>query len=180
MALQVNFTASQASNCKDIDVIDTTGVYDALNNPTGWGAPNADTTDVTQATLYIVTPSGSSYAIDATLLLNDELTVLGSSIGYTGKLPDGYYDIRYEVQGVFGGNSGVLSSERKNVLFYGNVYCCIEKMNVDDACVCDTSEVEEMMLLLEAMKAADECCDIVCAKKILTELTRRCAKKCNC
>ena len=74
----------------------------------------------------------------------------------------------------------MLSSERKNVLFYGNVYCCIEKMNVDDACVCDTSEVEEMMLLLEAMKAADECCDIVCAKKILTELTRRCAKKCNC
>jgi len=42
------------------------------------------------------------------------------------------------------------------------------------------SEVEEMMLLFEAMKAADECCDIVCAKKILTELTRRCAKKCNC
>ena len=53
-------------------------------------------------------------------------------------------------------------------------------MSIQDDCECDDSELEDMLLLLEAMKAADECCDIVCAKKILNELTRRCAKKCNC
>lgn len=178
--LQIKFTANLAENCKDINLVDTTGDYDAVDNPEGWGAPNASTSDVSQSNIYITPPSGISYIIDATALLNDEQTILGTSMGYTGKLPDGYYDIRYEVQGTFGGNSGVLSSERKNVLFYGNVFCCIEKMNVEGDCLCETSELEDMLLLLEAMKAADECCDIVCAKKILNELTRRCAKKCNC
>jgi hypothetical protein len=38
-------------------------------------------------------------------------------------------------------------------------------MSIQDDCDCDDSELEDMLLLLEAMKAADECCDIVCAKK---------------
>lgn len=66
------------------------------------------------------------------------------------------------------------------VLLYGSIYCCVQRMSIQDDCDCDDSELEDMLLLLEAMKAADECCDIVCAKKILNELTRRCAKKCNC
>ena len=180
--------AAPGGNSDVMTITETTSAYDPITNVTGWGAsvldPNPQTSDVTQATFYITTPSGTSHTISVYPTLPSDsfgrYSVSPSALGYTNKLPDGYYQVQYEVQGSFGGNSGVLSSEKKMVLLYGSVYCCVQRMSIQDDCDCDDSELEDMLLLLEAMKAADECCDIVCAKKILNELTRRCAKKCNC
>jgi len=180
--------APPGGNSDVMTITETTSAYNPVSNVTGWGTsgldPNPQTSDASQATLYIVTPSGTSHNVSVYPTLPSDsfgrYSVSPSALGYTSKLPDGYYQVQYEVQGTFGGNSGVLSSEKKQILLYGSVYCCIQKMSIQDDCECDDSDLSEMLLLFEAMKAADECCDIVCAKKILTELTRRCAKKCNC
>lgn len=65
MATKVLFTIVETKDCKNIYFTETTGIYDSINNPRGWGAPNELTSDATAATLQLTSPSGVTYpAID--------------------------------------------------------------------------------------------------------------------
>lgn len=113
--------AAPGGNSDVMTITETTSAYDPITNVTGWGTsvldPNPQTSDVTQATFYITTPSGTSHTISVYPTLPSDsfgrYSISPSALGYTNKLPDGYYQVQYEVQGTFGGNSGVLSSEKR-------------------------------------------------------------------
>lgn len=54
MALSVNYKIIQPNDCESIVIEDTTGDYDAADNPGGYGAPNEERADIT-GTLFTLT-----------------------------------------------------------------------------------------------------------------------------
>lgn len=54
MALDLNLNISTTEDCKNLIIEDVTGVYDALNNPGGWGGINiSPSVPVEEVKLYI-------------------------------------------------------------------------------------------------------------------------------
>lgn len=68
MSLLIKVTANET--CDGLQVIDYTGVYDAVLNPTGWGAPNPAFGSVYPYVVTVTTP-GSSVPVFTLNLLAD-------------------------------------------------------------------------------------------------------------
>ena len=68
MSLILQFNISQSADCTEFVFQDTTGIYNAVGNPGGWGTPNVDILSVTPpCTLDITLPDGvTTYQIDLT------------------------------------------------------------------------------------------------------------------
>jgi len=126
MALILDFSVCQSSDCTEFTFSDNTGAYNATTNPYGWGAPNVALADVqTPVTLDITAPSGSTYQIDLILTTPafpvdqppNELVVDMSSLGGTAgdPFPDGIYTFVYSVSTIFGDYSQTIT-----VAFYCN------------------------------------------------------------
>jgi len=108
MALQLTLQ-NRVTSYSQLTLVDSTGLYNAVTNPTGWGAPNITLTDVAYAHLLITTPSGTIYDLDIIVDLGidfqtiavDELiynipsALIGGSLGDV--LDDGVYSIEYKV-----------------------------------------------------------------------------------
>lgn len=184
--LQVSFSEAQSSNRKGVVFTELTGAYNVVSNPDGYGVPNATIAQITQATLYITDTGGTLHTVNVYPTFpsstNGTFTVNNTDLGLTANdlLPDGFYKVRYEVQGTTGTQNGVLSSVTKDILLYGGVECCVRKLAAKGDCNCKKPEAVEARMMLEAMILAAENCDETCAQKILTELQRICNKKCNC
>lgn len=184
--LQVSFSSLQSTNRKGIVFTDTTGAYDVVSNPDGYGAPNATIAQISQAILYITDTGGTLHTVNVYPTFpsasNASFTVNNTDLGLTlnDVLPDGFYKVRYEVQGTTGTQNGVLSSLTKNILLSGGVECCVRKMASNGDCNCKKPKAVEARMLYEAMVLSAENCDETCAEKILKELQRMCNKNCNC
>ena len=61
MTLVISSLVTLANSCDEVTLLDATGNYDITINPTGWGTPNPDTSDITAATLTI---SNSAFISD--------------------------------------------------------------------------------------------------------------------
>lgn len=102
MAFQLKFTANLGSDCKSIIILDTTGDYNAVTNPTGWGTPNPEKADVASAYISIINLTTnttydnitevSDYTTGSVTIYTSELLIDGVSIGDV-TLPDGQYCI---------------------------------------------------------------------------------------
>lgn len=57
MAVTLNACLVEQCTCKTAMFDDTTGVYDSIYNPGGWGAPNTESSAITSASISI-TPKG--------------------------------------------------------------------------------------------------------------------------
>lgn len=99
MALALKFSICQASNCKDYTFKELTGTYSSLNNPSGYGTPNIDTTAVTKAKLTITNPLGIVTNIDlhAVGFPVKDLTLSGYLVTSLNTLIDGEYKFVYEI-----------------------------------------------------------------------------------
>jgi hypothetical protein len=54
MALELELEFTDYGTCANLYMIDQTGTYNAISNPTGYGTPNPSTTEVTDFTLTLV------------------------------------------------------------------------------------------------------------------------------
>lgn len=83
MALELSYSVCITSCCKEISITDSTGDYDASTNTTGWGTPNLERGDVTDASLVITDADGYDYTIDVTTEVQDgtDITVTSDLIG---------------------------------------------------------------------------------------------------
>lgn len=59
MALILAATSPTQTGCFGFTFTDTTGVYNVTTNPGGYGTPNIESTDVTDATISIYTPGST-------------------------------------------------------------------------------------------------------------------------
>lgn len=60
MAFELKYSFCESCDCKTGVFNDTTGVYDVNTNPTGYGAPNVASADITSATIVVTPPSYDS------------------------------------------------------------------------------------------------------------------------
>jgi hypothetical protein len=145
MALALAFTVTERNDNKLLTITDTTGIYNAITNPTGWG----DAVNVTDITLpaglfpldlhiSITTSDGTVTAYDSIDLhalmahhndVSDLVFALDCSklisssvaLGTTDtEFPDGIYDITYTLGGVGGDtvtNTELIDGRVENAAF---------------------------------------------------------------
>ena len=73
MALQVKYCVPQSCDCKELVYDETTGVYNVVTNPTGYGTPNPLSSAITRAVIEFKLPSSNyenSILFDFTIVNN--------------------------------------------------------------------------------------------------------------
>lgn len=156
MALQVDFTVENGSNCKSIIFTETTGAYS--NPETGYGSPNPTLATVTSAILSIVNLTTittyddieitASESNEQTIINTSDLEIAGVSIGDV-TLPDGLYEFTYTVTV----SDEVDYTQVVKSLFLCESCCKIKKLaaNVDVDCGCCNDDcADDMWKFLEA------------------------------
>jgi hypothetical protein len=190
--LILQFEVSQTSDCTQFIFKDTTGIYDAVNNPGGWGTPNDDIgTLQTPTTIDITLPDGiTTYQIDLATLPSSnipadqppneqyfDMSYIGGTAG--DKIPDGIYTFLYTVTADQGTHTQV------NVQgFICQVCCCVESMFKDiksgcDCCDKDYMRLMEASLLLQGLQCQLDCGQVNEFNNTLSALQKIC-KMTNC
>lgn len=183
MAVDVKFSICQESNCKAIKFTEKTGVYNAVSNTTGWGAPNETTGDAVSATLTLTSPSGSVYSIDLFTVSSFPKDDTKASYSIDASLfdtsltsfEDGYWETTYSVT-----TSTKTYSEKQTLFFHCKIDSCISKkvaaLDVDD-CECDHETIDAVLRMKaysDALSYAVGCGNLSAANEILKTLKRLC------
>jgi hypothetical protein len=87
MGVSLNFCLAEQCDCKTALFNDTTGVYDAVTNEGGWGAPNTLSSAITSATIEI-TPKGYIYPITFTFTINNNVITFATRTDEFGSVTD--------------------------------------------------------------------------------------------
>ena len=189
MAFIPTISACIKKNCSTLVVSDTTGVYDAATNATGWeDASTLLAADVTTLTVA-VTQSGSTLSTTNVLSqLPDPVTESFTFNDITVSIIDGEYTVTYTV------SDGTTTYTAELTQFHAcAVRCCIDKMWIKvaeyvastSASGCSCAEYEQKAIHMEglyyAMLNAAAAGDTTTRDNILTKLQRLCEMEdCKC
>ena len=183
--------------CKYLKVSDVTGAYNAVSNLGGWGTPNLDLTAVTDASLTIIYPDGSTDIIDSTdavrypVLMTNITTAsafpfeLYTFVPLTGTtFPDGVTEIDYMVtDGTDVYTTSIYSSSDCNIS------CCVDNMFAQlPSKMCNNCDYDifvqnalQARALLKAYRCNCCCGNWGNAMSILVQLQKLCDwADCNC
>lgn len=133
-------------NCKKFTFTETTAVYDASTNPTGWNGPNPNTALATSATLDIYYPGDTTnigLTIDLfatgnypTITTTLEYIITNTALGLSGKLTDGLWKFVYTVV-----DDSITYQQTISKITYCNAKCCVDGLfGLIDDFECDCSE----------------------------------------
>lgn len=149
MALALDVSVCQTSDCKYILWKELTGLYNVSSNPTGYGAPNKTVANATAATLAITLTDGTIVTLNlySTFPTSDctaSYTLSSFTLGLSGAtltaIPDGLYKFVYTV--TFSDLS--TATITKNVLFSCQVKCGVNSLfGALPLCDCDCKDNEE-------------------------------------
>lgn len=195
MAFINTFCVKQNTNCESITVEDTSGLYDASTNPTGWNTPNISTSNVTAATVTVITPSAGTFALIATanmpinsLEYFDLLVINPEDIGGTAGsvIPDGTYEItvKYEAVALPGGE---VEQVREHYIHCSTTTCVkgmFTSLEISD-CSCDTIAVMNALYAFAlhiSLEDAVQCSQREKITSIEAALNKICGNtnSCNC
>jgi len=192
MALSLNFSVTQASDCKSIVFKDTTGIYNADTNTGGYGTPNSDETDITATSITVRDENNVSYTALTTYDIDSgdytvgdpyPLTINSTDLsGLSGELNDGVWTITYKV---YTGVSVLQDAVTKKFLLYCNASTCVSKMILKECtnqgCLCDDILVtaNSLRTLIEAANVATGVGMYDCAEKNIARVLAEC-KRTNC
>ena len=170
MAVQIKSNVTKP-DCKSFTYSQTTGVYDATTNLTGWGAPNKELTDVATSVLSIKNnKTGVTYddiaVVSAGTSSNTytfaELFLNSTPIG-TETIADGIYSFTHTV--TFNDNSIITTIAYRTSLCELN--CSIQALTdtmldtIDDCCTDNKKEMRakytEVMALYDILTKAFRC-----------------------
>lgn len=156
MALKTNFTYRQSADVKTLYIYDTTGVYNATTNPTGWGGGGNPTIANATGDKISIQKVGSNtiyeiqmYAtlpntIDAPFPIDSSMLGLGSNV----EIPDGQYVFTRTTIAL-----GVTYSRTARVFLIGQVQCCADAMLDAElpSCGCDSGKLTPASILQYAI-----------------------------
>ncbi len=192
--VQLNFDICELSNCQTITFAETTGTYDAIENPNGWGSPNSVIDDADTATLEITQPDGTITTIDLfaltpsfpTTTLTQTYSISASTAGLsTTAFTDGKYTFVYTVTGTTGGNDFTYTQTVEQ-LFFCQARCCVDRLfaAIDDfTCDCNKTKINEAYqadILLRSLKRAAGCGDLNSFTDTLTIINNLCGTTTLC
>lgn len=188
MALRPVIQACMRDKCGGIYFSDITGVYHATNNTGGWGTPNLQGSDITEATLTIVFPSGDDEEHD---LLSQIPSTVSGDIDFNvleDTYEDGIYTFTYTVT-----NGTISATKVLKRLFLCNTQCCVDNMwaKIPEYIVTKDEkfmknyieQVNYAQGLLNGLSAAGGCLNEDAVEAILDKIDRLCdfetCKSCN-
>ena len=183
--LQPQFTFCLDKGCSTFTFTDTTGTYDEILNPGGYGAPNIALEDVVSAVVKIETGT-TSQQISLTLsdppVIEDleNITFTSTDLGFD--IVDGVYTITYTVA-----NSLTYSIKKQEMFFACNAECCVYKMSTKvstDTAECNTPAINNFLnayTYLQVLKNAARAGQNTKFTNTLTLLNKLCtASGCGC
>ena len=193
MSLKLNFDICQSTSCKWFSFKETTGIYDAGSNPGGWGTPNPELIDASNANLAIILPGSttpvsvdiSAYfpSDDNTFSINITNTDLG--LDSADALPGGIYQITYNVT-----IDTSIYSKTKYVIISCEYDCKIEqlihKLVIKECCLeCEDEDLDKIIYLktlLCVAKSAADCGNLTRAQEAIDTIDDLMTglKKCKC
>ncbi len=185
MALSPTYCSSVITNCTILKIIDDTGVYNASTNTGGWGTPNAQGSDITEATISYKIGDGDYVDVDITTNIPD--TVVGDFVAAEITLDgyeDGYMTILYTLT-----TADATYTKKYIKIFTCNSRCCIDAMWSDISEICDCNcDIEEKISdalmaegLLRAVKSAASCNVSTGVTSMLAKIKKLCDwENCNC
>ena len=134
MSLDLKTIVYQQNNGSQVKLFDNSGDYDAVNNPTGWGAPNPERTDVTSILIEVQkgditysktlsTPTEIANYLDPSIGITINSTdLLGA--GYT-VFEDGLYEFQISLTEPSGSHY-----DNKYEFFLWKMWCDIRKLTL--------------------------------------------------
>ncbi len=152
MALKTNFTYRQSADLKTLYIYDTTGVFNATTNPTGWGPPtNPEVGDAISDKISIqAVGSNTIYEIEMYPVLPNtddapfSITSSMLGMGPDSEITDGQY--------VFTRStivSGTTYTKAARVFLVGQLQCCADTMLDMDkpGCSCESGRLTPASIL---------------------------------
>jgi hypothetical protein len=186
--LELNINVCLSSSCRWFIFSETTGAYNVTTNPTGWGTPNPDLTDVTSCTLLVTDPNANETTFDlfsTTLYPNTDSSVtynlINTDFNITGDLTDGIWTFTYTCETP----EGTYTVTKKRLVAC-SIKCRIEALKLkirESDCGCDEEfilKVAKLELLLDAAENAASCGYETRVTNLLDMINKLLAKKCNC
>lgn len=189
MALVLQFSVCQSSNCKKFTFTEQTKAY-STNNTTGWGTPNPATTDATSASLAVTTPGNVTYTFNLftssypTTDFLQEYIILNTDLGYssTETIEDGEWTFVYTVVA-----SSTTYTQTLRKFTYCNAKCCVYQMfkDIPDDVSCDCCDdsiienAEKARAFLEGLENAADCQLSGKFNRLLTTVNNLCGNQ-NC
>lgn len=168
MAVTLKIDICPSGDCKSLNFTETTGIYNANYNPTGWGSPNDVLDPDWEATLTVTDPDGVESIINMTdygfpnYNTNFTFPVSASLLtnNNTGVYADGIYTFTYNA---FLLRDDISYTTTTSLYVYCDIQCCVYKMlaEIDNpGCDCETAAMEAAIKaynLLQGLKYAASC-----------------------
>lgn len=145
MALETEFQIIEAPTADAVWAYDTTGIYHAINNPTGWGGVNPSVGSVTSCSVVVTMPDPTTLQVstDPALqftftgaplpnVIGNKLVIPNTGLGLLAdqSLIDGNYQFDITVAGTF--NAVPFTQTFTTVqTFFALLRCCSEKATVN-------------------------------------------------
>ena len=184
MALDLKLS-SNIVNYTSINLIDSTGIYNVVTNPGGWGAPNLALSGVVSAELTVSLPNSSVVTIDiindlgidfstattADLVYNLTSTML---YGTSGLIPDGLYTIEYNITsagGAYGTSATIMTYYVVQESIYNRIKLIPQYYTCSDCNNQFVKETSTIFMLLQALIASSQYSNSVRFTELLTGLT---------
>lgn len=129
MAFSPNIQLCLKSGCTSLIFKETTGIYNATTNPTGYGSPNPVKGDFISAILTVIAPDSTEYTIDLFtegFPENDdtiEYEIPLSDLGNRSSIEDGYWVFTYTID-----TGSTVYNVTKSYFFYCNAECCVARL----------------------------------------------------
>jgi hypothetical protein len=178
--IELNFTYL-VKKAGIINIIDNTGLYDVVGNPTGYGLPNEERSDIISATFRITKPDNTFVEYSTTdntitlANLQNAATqfVFIKEVDVTGYV-DGAYTFKYTV------TTATQTYEYEDTMYYleGALACFMGKLsdyvNSADCCDKDSLTIMQHWLDIKGLQLNAASGNIVNADFILDRLKRRC------
>lgn len=179
--LGIKFLITQNSGCGSLTFTDATGTYDAITNPTGYGAPNPNYSDISSTEIVFTLSNGTTKTFTNFLPsnANPNFTLYAGDLGYADIVPDQIAGVEYIAYGASGQTLGQAQSQ---VLFCCNFLACFygQVQRVIGPQGCSDKELDrlwKMWVRFLGIQAAVQC-DSCCASGAIEELNKECSKFC--
>ncbi|NBW34828.1 MAG: hypothetical protein EBR30_07385 [Cytophagia bacterium] len=179
MALSVDPIVTFKHTTTELIIIDSTGDYNAVTNPKGWGSPNEARSALTAISTIATSPSGTATTIVMTGGNFDNDTYRAQDLAPSLTLADGIWS--FATTFTVGANSETVTTY---TLRDASIKCALGKLALGDM---TSNDYAELKLLYDKMLQAMECEEYVLAEEIYADIQSALAtcptsirKSCGC
>jgi hypothetical protein len=197
MALVPKINICINNKCNKVDIYEQTSPYSLAENPTGWGAPNIDTSNITSAILEVYDHTGGTLQ-DSIILYDGIVDVYsgvsgapspGSFLAISDEdwgLPDGIWKLVYTILDD-AGTPNTYTNSTQHILFICGLINCADKLKGYIITECDSKKLttqksilDQLEIIIYGIQSAYSCGDFDKAISFIADGKVICDNLCEC